>query len=467
MASSRLTRQLRRGDVLGRFTVLRRLSQGGNADVYEVMDAEVRIALKVLRNRNGMSEPYRRFRQEVAKHHELSDMGFAGVLPLIDFDVPAAPSDARPPWMAMPLATPMQDALGDSALLDAVVEAMGEIADTLARLHAQNVAHRDIKPSNLYRYQNSWVISDFGLVEIPHGDPLTIGAKALGPRHFIAPEMTLQANGADGRGADVYSLGKCLWCLATGQATPPPGEHRKELQWKSLATWGVTHPRAFYLDQLIRQTSAEVPAERPSMAMVARTLREWIRKPIQAAGANDLDVDDLTAGVADVLDADRRRSDQDARRRGDVEDVVNRMASGIAGFVGGLTAANLVNAGLTSAHEGLSGSLEGFADDLPGVDRVAAWRSVRVERNTGRDQRHAFLRSGVAAALATDQTVALAAAHTITHAGGLETVWKAECRSVLLGSSELDTETARITAGFMDQVPTVLARYLAIIRPER
>ena len=36
--------------------------------------------------------------------------------------------------------------------------ALAEIAETLARLHALDVAHRDIKPSNLYRYHDAWVI---------------------------------------------------------------------------------------------------------------------------------------------------------------------------------------------------------------------------------------------------------------------------------------------------------------------
>ena len=64
--------------------------------------------------------------------------------------------------MAMPIAIPIESALGDGPPLEVVVMALAEIAETLARLHALDVAHRDIKPSNLYRYHDAWVISRLG-----------------------------------------------------------------------------------------------------------------------------------------------------------------------------------------------------------------------------------------------------------------------------------------------------------------
>jgi serine/threonine protein kinase len=106
----------------------------------------------------------------------------------------------------MPIAVPIVTALGESPEVSDVVLAVSVIADTLARLHEENIAHRDIKPSNLYKYNDEWLIGDLGLIDIPGGEPLTIGAKALGPRNFIAPEMILSPDRADCRPADVYSL---------------------------------------------------------------------------------------------------------------------------------------------------------------------------------------------------------------------------------------------------------------------
>ena len=456
--------RLRPGDSVGEFWVVARLGGGGNADVYEASSGDNRVALKVLRNRDGTSEPYRRFRQEVAQHEKLSDSAFRGVLPLLAFEVPENPSDTRPPWLAMPIAEPLEVALGDEPRLEDVVKAVAEIADSLARLHADGIAHRDVKPSNLYRYRDAWVLSDLGLVEIPGGEPLTVGAKALGPRNFIAPEMTLRPDTAEGRRADVYSLGKTLWCLATGLRTPPAGEHRRELEWKRLAEWGVAHPRAFYLDRLIEQACTEVAEARPSMAKVAEALAGWARAPVASGTHGVPDVADVASEIADLLEGDRRRLERDQARRADVEAVATRLGELVSAFIQQLDAAGLQHSGLSAAHAGVSTALAGFADQILGIDRVAAFRSIAVERNTGRDQRHAFLRSGVAAALATDQTVVLGAAHTIAHAGGPETVWKGMSGIVLLGSIDLDREMQRLADGFIEAVPAVLVRYLQIIR---
>jgi hypothetical protein len=454
--------RLRPGDRVGEFEVLRWLSSGGNADVYEASTGDNRVALKVLRGRDGTSEPYRRFRQEVAQHKQLSDSGDRGVLPLLAFDVPEDPSDARPPWLTMPIAEPLVVALRDAPRLEEVVSAVAEIAATLARLHADGIAHRDIKPSNLYRYRDAWVLSDFGLVEIPGGEPLTVGAKALGPRHFIAPEMTLRPDTADGRRADVYSLGKTLWCLLTGLATPPAGEHRRELEWKRLREWGVAHPRAFYLDRLIEQMCTEVVEARPSMANVAQTLAGWARAPVASDTPEVIDVGDVASEIADVLQGDRRLLERNEAGRAEVDAVAARFGEQVGAFIEQLDAAGLPHSGLTAAHDGAAAALQGFADEISPV--AAAWRSVAVERNTGRDQRFGFLGSGVAAALAADQTVILGAAHTIRHLSGQETVWKGTSSIVLLGSIELEREMQRLAVGFLEAASAVLTRYLQIIR---
>jgi hypothetical protein len=175
-------------------------------------------------------------------------------------------------------------------------------------------------------------------------------------------------------------------------------------------------------------------------------------------------VADVASEIADVLGDDRQRLEQDQARRTDVDALAARFGKQIGALMEQLDAARLPHSGLTAEHQGLSDALQGFADEIRGEELVAAWRSVAVERNTGRDRRYGFLRSGVAAALATDQTVALGAAHTIAHAGGHETVWRDTSRVVLLGSLDLDQEMQRLADGFLEAVPAVLARYLEIIR---
>jgi serine/threonine protein kinase len=340
---------------------------------------------------------------------------------------------------------------------------MAQIASTLARLHEEGIAHRDIKPTNLYMHEGSWVISDFGLVAIPDGEALTVGARALGPRHFIAPEMLLRPDAADGRPADVYSLGKTLWCLLAGQRIPPPGEHRRDLEWKGLAQWGVSHPRAFYLDRLIEHACAETPGMRPPMSVVSEALANWAH-PVRhmSHSKNAVEARDVGAAIGDIFATDQHEAALRRQRETDLEHIVERLAECLTSLSDQLQGS--VETRVTRDHNILSNALMGFADALPGKDRIAAWRSIGIYRNTGRDTRQAFLRSGVAAALATDQTVVVAAAHALRHRNGLETIWKDGSPRVLLGSRDLDSEVERIGDGFRRSVPQALARLLEVIR---
>jgi len=53
-----------------------------------------------------------------------------GVLPLLDADLPEKPTKDDRPWLAMPIATPIADALVGKPL-ETVVSALAEIAGTL------------------------------------------------------------------------------------------------------------------------------------------------------------------------------------------------------------------------------------------------------------------------------------------------------------------------------------------------
>jgi hypothetical protein len=104
-----------------------------------------------------------------------------GVLPILDAHLPDAPSRNDRPWLAMPIATPIDDALGSSGL-DIVVGAMAQIARTLSRLRAENgVAHRDLKPGNLYELRGNWLVGDFGLIAVPDIGELTRTASRSDP----------------------------------------------------------------------------------------------------------------------------------------------------------------------------------------------------------------------------------------------------------------------------------------------
>jgi serine/threonine protein kinase len=249
------------GQTIGPWTLYETLGRGGNATVWKATRPELEkpVALKLINTTKVEKEPYQRFVREIGFLREHQNV--SGVLPLLDAHLPDQPARANQPWLAMPIAVPIATALGGRPLAD-VVKAMAAIA------------HRDIKPGNLYELDGEWLIGDFGLVALPDADTLTAEGRQVGPAHYTAYEMILNPATADPHPADVYSLGKTLWVLATGQAWPPEG-HQPVGQRRFEIGDFRPHPRANALDQEVDLMTRLHPEERPSKEQVARDLAKW------------------------------------------------------------------------------------------------------------------------------------------------------------------------------------------------
>src|SRR5262249_51451620 len=122
-------------DSLSQWDRIEKLGEGGNGEVWRARRGGAEYALKILRERSVREESYRRFVAEVDVLRQLTDV--PGVLPVVDANLPEAPSKRNPAWLAMPLATGIRAALGDRPPLAAVVEAVASVADSLARLAAR------------------------------------------------------------------------------------------------------------------------------------------------------------------------------------------------------------------------------------------------------------------------------------------------------------------------------------------
>lgn len=114
---------------VGPWTLIRELGHGGNATVWLPTRPETEgpVALKVLNSRKVRREPYQRFIREIRflrQHGALR-----GILPLIDAYLPEDLTTQQT-WLAMPVATPIRQALTDRPLED-IVSAIAAIADTL------------------------------------------------------------------------------------------------------------------------------------------------------------------------------------------------------------------------------------------------------------------------------------------------------------------------------------------------
>jgi serine/threonine protein kinase len=193
---------------------------------------------------------------------------------MLDSNLPEYPSKSDRAWLVMPVATPIDKALEGRPLQD-VVGAVAAIAETLARLeHDHGVGHRDIKPGNLYEYEGDWLIGDFGLISLPGAESLTGDGRQVGPAHFTAYEMILNPSTADPHPADVYSLGKTLWVLATGQRFAPEGNQPANVRGLGVGDW-TPHRHAQELDREIELMTQVRPEDRPTKVQVARDLTSW------------------------------------------------------------------------------------------------------------------------------------------------------------------------------------------------
>jgi serine/threonine protein kinase len=253
---------------LGKYELQERLGAGGNGEVWRATGPQGVVALKILKKaRMALPDARPRFSREIAALRMLT--GVRGVLPLLD----ASPDQAGAleHWFAMPLATLMRKRLGPDSSLKNVCEAHAALAAALERVHDRRISHRDIKPDNLYWFDDQWCLGDFGLADFPDAEQLTESGKKLGPAFYIAPEMLNDAANADGTKADIYSLGKTLWVIATGQTYPMPGVHDPAFAGGAIATY-CDDPRSSLLDELVRRMTFLDPGERPLAGTIAHEL---------------------------------------------------------------------------------------------------------------------------------------------------------------------------------------------------
>ncbi len=210
----------------GRYTVLRRIGEGGMGIVYEAQHAIIgkRVALKVLR-RDYSSRPdvVERFKQEA---QSASRVDSPHIIDISDFgETPDGDSYFVMEFLdGEDLSNRIRE--GQSLDGDLAIKIAIQCCDALGAAHAAHIVHRDMKPENIFlttkRGDPNFVkIVDFGIakmndvsVDAPTMKKLTKTGMIFGTPEYMSPE---QAAGKpmDYR-VDVYAMGIILYEMFAG-----------------------------------------------------------------------------------------------------------------------------------------------------------------------------------------------------------------------------------------------------------
>jgi serine/threonine-protein kinase len=276
---------------LGGYRILRSIGQGGMGAVYEASaPTGEHVALKVLHPHFAAdSALLSRFLNEGRAAAAIDHPGIVRVF--------ASGQEGGTCYIAMELlsgeslSARLRRGGGRLASVAEAVAVIAQAAEALAAAHEKRIFHRDLKPSNLMlvpgpRGEQVKII-DFGIAKVPaetqSGPELrTRTGSMLGTPIYMSPEQCRGVPVTDR--TDVYSLGVLLFQLLSGRppfVSPADGDVLAMhilIPPPRLSQHMPEAPEA--LARLLDRMLDKQPAERPSMAEVAASLRGLLADPL-------------------------------------------------------------------------------------------------------------------------------------------------------------------------------------------
>ena len=217
------------------YELLRSLDSGGMAEAYVARKQETgeTVFLKRVRNKSADKVALER---EMRIYEKLMRASTTHVFQILDF-------------MRDDEYTAIVTEFADGGDLQEHVEQRGRglpvgeakeiavsVATALKELHSHDVVHRDLKPQNVLALAGRWKLTDFGISKNLSRAITQKTFQQYGTLGYAAPE---QFQGVEARpSADVYSLGKILVFLLTGQTD---ADYVTFSAWRDLIVRCIKH----------------------------------------------------------------------------------------------------------------------------------------------------------------------------------------------------------------------------------
>ncbi len=212
------------GDKLnGKYTILKKIGQGGMANVYMAISERVNkiYAIKEIRKDSALNfeTAVRALQVEIDILKHLEHPALPGIFDIIDT------KDAFIVIMEYIKGTTLQTVLDEFGAQpeEHVIEIAKQLADVLYYLHSRTIPiiYRDVKPANIFLQPDSKIkLIDFGTAR-EYKQTALHDTTYLGTVGYAAPEQFGGMGQTDCR-TDIYGLGVTLYHLVTGKSPAEP-----------------------------------------------------------------------------------------------------------------------------------------------------------------------------------------------------------------------------------------------------
>ncbi len=215
------------GRTIAQYDVLARVGGGGMGVVYRARDNRLgrTVALKFLPPQWSHDEDARqRFVREAQAASATNHQNICTI-----HDIETADDGQLFIVMAYYEGQTLKQRLAAGPLpVEEALDIATQLADGLAKAHAQGVVHRDVKPGNVMLTEDGVRILDFGLATFADALKLTVEHSTLGTAAYMSPEQ-VRGQSADAR-SDVWAVGVILYEMLAGHV-PFQGSHAEAIAY--------------------------------------------------------------------------------------------------------------------------------------------------------------------------------------------------------------------------------------------